>query len=157
MGLFDKFKEIISDNDDDDFDDYDDVTYSREPARDTEEGYSRFGREPKAEKPARKQKNDKVINLRQNAGGMQVILVKPEMFEEAKEIANNIVDGKVVALNLEAANRDVARRIVDFISGVIYATNGNIKKVANSTYVISPYNVPIEGDLISVESNSAYY
>ena len=61
-------------------------------------------------------------------------------------------------LNLEAANRDVARRLVDFISGVAYANKGQIKRVANSTFIITPYNVDVMGELIDdLENNGVFF
>ncbi len=61
-------------------------------------------------------------------------------------------------LNLESTNKDTARRLVDFLSGVAYANNGQIKRVANSTFIITPYNVDIMGDLLGeLESNGLYF
>ena len=76
---------------------------------------------------------------------LKVILVKPERYEEAIDIADSLGDKKTVVLNLEAAPKDVARRLVDFLSGVAYAHNGNVQKIANSTFLITPYNVDISG------------
>ena len=85
---------------------------------------------------------------------LQVVLVKPEKFDDASSIANHLRDKRTVVLNLESANKDIARRLVDFLSGVAYALEGKIKKVAVSTYIITPYNVDIIGDLIDeLESN----
>ena len=65
---------------------------------------------------------------------------------------------RTVVMNLEATNKDVARRLVDFLSGVAYAGEGKIKRVANSTYIITPYHVDIEGDLINeLENNGLYF
>ena len=61
-------------------------------------------------------------------------------------------------LNLESTNRDIARRVLDFLAGVAYAQEGKIKKVAISTYIITPYNVDILGDLIDeLENNGLYF
>ena len=87
-----------------------------------------------------------------------VVLVKPDRFENAAEIADHLKDKRTVVLNLEQTNKDVARRLVDFLSGVAYANEGKIKKVANSTYIITPYNVDIMGDLIDeLESSGMYF
>ena len=90
---------------------------------------------------------DNVVNINTTTQ-LQVVLVKPEKFEDASNIANHLRDKRTVVLNLESANKDVARRLVDFLSGVAYALEGKIKKVAISTYIITPYNVDIIGDLI---------
>ena len=89
---------------------------------------------------------------------LAVVLVKPDRFENAAEIADHLKDKRTVVLNLEQTNKDIARRLVDFLSGVAYANEGKIKKVANSTYIITPYNVDIMGDLIDeLESSGMYF
>ena len=62
-----------------------------------------------------------------------------------------------MVLNLESTNRDIARRLLDFLSGVAYANNGQIKRVANSTYIITPYNVDVMGDLIDELENNGMF
>ena len=90
---------------------------------------------------------DKVVNINTTTQ-LQVVLVKPEKFQDASAIADHLRDKRTVVLNLESANKDVARRMVDFLSGAAYAQEGKIKKVAVATYIITPYNVDIIGDLI---------
>ncbi len=102
-------------------------------------------------------KNNKVVNINATTQ-LAVVLVKPDRFENAAEIADHLKEKRTVVLNLEQTNKDVARRLVDFLSGVAYANEGKIKKVANSTYIITPYNVDILGDLIDeLESNGLYF
>ena len=79
---------------------------------------------------------------------MQVVLVKPERFDDVKAIADHLNAGKTVVLNLEAANRDESRRIVDFLSGVAYANGGNMRKVAASTFIIVANNIDVMGELM---------
>ena len=89
---------------------------------------------------------------------LKVVLVKPERFENASEIADHLKDKRTVVLNLESTNKDIARRLIDFLSGVAYAGEGKIKKVAANTYIITPYHVDIEGDLIDeLENNGLYF
>ena len=88
---------------------------------------------------------------------MQVILVKPDRFDTVSEIADHLRDKKAVVLNLESTNKDVARRLVDFLSCVAYALDGKIKKVAISTYILTPFNVEIVGDLVEELENSGVY
>ena len=95
----------------------------------------------------RHDRSDKVVNINTTTQ-LAVVLVKPDRFEAAAEIADHLKDKRTVVLNLEQTNKDIARRLVDFLSGVAYANEGKIKKVANSTYIITPYNVDIMGDLI---------
>ncbi len=100
--------------------------------------------------------NDKVVNINATTQ-LSVVLVKPEKFENAAEIADHLREKRTVVLNLEQTNKDVARRLVDFLSGVTYAQDGKIKKVANSTFIITPYNVDILGDLIDELENNGLY
>jgi cell division inhibitor SepF len=102
-------------------------------------------------------RNNKVVNINATTQ-LAVVLVKPERFENAAEIADHLKEKRTVVINLESTNKDIARRLIDFLSGVAYAIEGKIKKVANSTYIITPYNVDIMGDLIDeLESNGLYF
>ena len=100
--------------------------------------------------------NNKVVNIHATTQ-LAVVLVKPDRFENAAEIADHLKDKRTVVLNLKQTNKDVARRLVDFLSGVAYANEGKIKRVANSTYIITPYNVDILGDLIDELENNGLY
>lgn len=100
--------------------------------------------------------NNKVVNIHATTQ-LAVVLVKPDRFENAAEIADHLKDKRTVVLNLEQTNKDVARRLVDFLSGVAYANEGKIKRVANSTYIITPYNVDILGDLLDELENNGLY
>ena len=102
-------------------------------------------------------RNNKVVNIHATTQ-LKVVLVKPERFENASEIADHLKDKRTVVINLESTNKDIARRLIDFLSGVAYAGEGKIKKVAANTYIITPYQVDIEGDLIDeLENNGLYF
>ena len=102
-------------------------------------------------------KGNKVVNIHATAQ-LQVVLVKPERYDDASSVADHLNAKRTVVLNLESANKDVARRILDFLSGVAYANDGQIKKVANCTFIITPYNVGIMGDLLDeLENNGLYF
>ena len=96
-----------------------------------------------------------VVNL--HGSNLQVILVKPESYEAVSEIADHLRNKCAVVLNLESTNSDTARRLVDFLSGCAYALEGNIKKVATSTYILGPYNVDGVGNLMEELENSGVY
>ena len=99
----------------------------------------------------------KVVNIHATTQ-LKVVLVKPERFENASEIADHLKDKRTVVLNLESTNKEVARRLIDFLSGVTYGVEGKIKKVSANTYIITPYNVDFEGDLIDeLENNGLYF
>lgn len=92
------------------------------------------------------------------AGPLQVVLVKPEHFEDAPAIADHINAKRTVVLNLESTTKELARRLIDFLSGATYANHGQTKRVANSTFIITPYNVDIMGDLLDeLESNGVFF
>ena len=102
-------------------------------------------------------RRNKVVNIHATTQ-LKGVLVKPERFENASEIADHLKDKRTVVINLESTNKDIARRLIDFLSGVAYAGEGKIKKVAANTYIITPYHVDIEGDLIDeLENNGLYF
>ena len=103
--------------------------------------------EDEPEEGAAPKRNGKVVNIHATTQ-LKVVLVKPEHFEDASTIADHLNNKRTVVLNLESTNKEVSRRLVDFLSGVAYANNGQIKRVANSTFIITPYNVDIMGDLL---------
>ena len=154
MSLMDEFKKIIHPYDDEDDD------YEEDVGRDSEPTYFE-PREPREssrrkEVPAEERRN-KVVNIHATTQ-LKVVLVKPERFENASEIADHLRDKRTVVLNLEKTQKDVARRLLDFLSGVAYAGEGKIKKIAISTYLITPYNVDVVGDLVEeLENNGMYF
>ena len=100
---------------------------------------------------------DKVVNINTTTQ-LQVVLVKPERFEDASTIADQLNAKRTVVLNLESTGKEVSRRLIDFLSGVAYANNDQIKRVATSTFIITPYNVDIMGDLIDeLENNGVFF
>ena len=117
-----------------------------------------IGMDEETEEPAEgTSKKNKVVNIHATTQ-LKVVLVKPERFEDASTIADHLNNKRTVVLNLESTNKEVSRRLVDFLSGVAYANNGQIKRVANSTFIITPYNVDIMGDLLDeLENNGAFY
>ena len=116
-----------------------------------------LGADDETEEPAEGAKKNKVVNIHATTQ-LKVVLVKPERFEDASTIADHLNNKRTVVLNLESTNKEVSRRLVDFLSGVAYANNGQIKRVANSTFIITPYNVDIMGDLLDeLENNGAFY
>ena len=155
MGLFDEIKKLTRPYDDDE-EEFEGFT-AKEPeqlpitpktpaqARNTYAGFEE------------KRDSNKVVNIHATTQ-LKVVLVKPERFENAAEIADHLREKRTVVLNLEQTNTDIARRLIDFLSGVAYAQEGKIKKVAVNTYIITPYNVDLMGDLIDeLENNGLYF
>lgn len=77
---------------------------------------------------------------------MKVVVMQPESFEEARDITNHLKSRKPIVINLESVDKNVARRIVDFLSGAVYALDGDIQKVSNGIFLIAPNNVGILGE-----------
>lgn len=163
MGFIDDLKRLArpyeDEEDEDEFDDFEPVSRAdRSPRADRKEksvvradsAGGLFAADPD-------RRGNKVVNIHTTTQ-LQVVLVKPERFENASEIADHLREKRTVVLNLESTNKEVARRLLDFLSGVAYANEGKIKKVAISTYIITPYNVDILGDLIDeLENNGLYF
>ena len=145
MSILDELKKWTHPYEDED-EEYDDF---EEPSRTTGAFEDR--------KTRTEDRRNKVVNIHATTQ-LKVVLVKPERFENASEIADHLKDKRTVVLNLESTNKDIARRLIDFLSGVAYAGEGKIKKVAANTYIITPYHVDIEGDLIDeLENNGLYF
>ena len=150
MGMKDFFKKMVNLPSEDE---YEDDYYEEEPSffdeDDADDNEISSSSKPKKESLpffSSSKSNAKVVNMPSSA--VQVVLVKPTRFEDAPSIAGHLNQRKTVVLNLEAANRETSRRLIDFLSGTAYATRGSIKKVANSTYIITPANVDVLGELI---------
>jgi len=154
MGIFDKVKDLWNSSsaradDDDYYDDYyDDDDYEEQV------DYSRQKRRTSSSSSS----DDKVVSIHATAK-LQVVIVKPERFEEVAEIADNLIEKRTVVLNLEQAQKDISRRIVDFLSGAAYAHDGQLKRIANNTYIITPFNVGLIGTdvLGELENNGEYF
>ena len=153
MGFLDELKHLSRPYEDED-DDYEEDDFAPvTPVRETTS--SRGGRGSRDDDQDRR--SNKVVNIHTTTQ-LQVVLVNPSRFENASEIADHLRDKRTVVLNLEQTDKNIARRLIDFLSGVAYANEGTIKKVALSTYIITPYNVEILGDLIDeLENNGLYF
>jgi cell division inhibitor SepF len=104
-----------------------------------------------------KRDTGKVVNIHATAQ-LQVVLVQPESFENVTDIAEHLRERHTVVLNLENSSKEATRRLLDFLSGFAYAQEGKVNKVAVSTYIITPYNVSLMGDLIDeLENNGLYF
>jgi len=143
MGLFESIKNILSVPDEDDYEEELEVEEKPEPTR------TATSSEPA---PQRKSEprivggKSKTVSFQQSQ--MQVVLVKPERYDDVTSIADHMNDRKTIVLNLEAADKDLSRRIVDFLSGATYANHGNMRKVSKGTFLIVPNGVDMMGDIM---------
>ena len=85
----------------------------------------------------------------QTAGGMEVCVIKPTSFDESREITETLLANRTVVLNVEGLDVDIAQRIIDFASGSCFAINGNLQKISNYIFIITPESVDISGDFQS--------
>ncbi len=115
-----------------------------------------YDAEPAKPLGRRSDNRSKVVNIAATTQ-MQVVLAKPERFDTVSEIADHLRNKHAVVLNLEGTSKDVARRLVDFLSGCAYALDGKMKRIAVSTYLVTPYNVDIVGDLVEELENNGVY
>ena len=141
MGIFDSIKNIMSIPSEEE--DFDEVVEVEEPVK-----------KPVFEQAPQKRETQprilgggksKSVNL--NLNQMHVVIFKPESFTDVTAIADELNDKKTVVLNLESCEREVSRRIIDFLGGVAYANNGNVRKVAVSTFIIVPSDVGVSGQV----------
>ena len=166
MGFLDEIKRLArpyeDEEDEEEFDDYEPVSRSERMDRTGGERLER--RAAKSQEATgtlypveNERRSNKVVNIHTTTQ-LQVVLVKPERFDDASTIADQLNAKRTVVLNLESTNKQVSRRLIDFLSGVAYANNGQIKRVATSTFIITPYNVDIMGDLIDeLENNGVFF
>ncbi len=149
MGFMDKIKNLVNSPEEEDYEDLEQET--------TAPNKSDYDSMLNSSAPVQGEKRNKVVNIHATTQ-LQVVLVKPDTFADATSIADHLNNKRTVVLNLESTNREVSRRLVDFLSGVAYANNGQLKRVANSTFIITPFNVDIMGDLLLDElENSGLY
>ena len=169
-GFVDKFKRMWDAPDDEyEYNEYDDITDDagtdeerssrRSSSSSSSSSSSRYDDFDDLSAGRETRRSNKVVNISATAK-LSVALFKPERFgEETRNIADELIKTHTVVLNLENTNKDMARRIIDFLSGVAYANRGKIKKVATSTFIIIPNNVDLTGDdlLDELEHSGVYF
>ncbi len=145
MGLMDRIKKVTGTDTDTYNDDYD--------------YYNEFGAEDEAGEPEDLQNTIPGMNMNAGVGmsglsamnggislsgaALELKVVKPQHFESVPQIADHLLNKRTVVLNLENTNKETARRLIDFLSGVAYSIDGSLKKIASNAYVITPSNVDV--------------
>ena len=143
MGIINWIKEFFGIGNNDDYDgkdedvlqDYDNVVPRDKRSKQNEDAHK---------------KDNKIVNINATTQ-LEVVLVKPEAYADGSIVADHLINRRTVVLNLESTNKEVSRRLLDFLSGVAYAIDGQIKRVANSTFIITPFNVDLMGDILLEE------
>ena len=167
MGVLDNFLNIMKlDDGEDDFDDddfFDDDEYEDEyeekpkrsffhrPKKEVERETEEYEEEDHGSAKAKSSfSNNKVTPMRQPARrtvNMEVCVIKPTSVEDSREITETLLSGRTVILNLEGLDLEIAQRIIDFTSGATFAISGNLQKISNYIFLVTPTNVDISGDL----------
>ena len=142
MGVFDKIKGMVNpegmdDNYDDDYI-YDDVEEN--------DGYNDYQASSQNAGYQQPQQPQRSANMSLNSSALELKVVRPERFDSVNQIADHLLNRRTVVLNLEATNKETARRLIDFLSGVAYSIDGSLKRVAANTFVITPNNVDVSGE-----------
>ena len=169
MGVFDKFLNIMKLDDDDEYDEFDeyeddDDEYEEEaPKRSLfkkkEKEYD-YDLEDEIVKETSKAVSKPVpkispINKRRSGGtGMEVCVIKPTTFEDSREITETLLSGRAVVLNFEGLDVDLAQRIIDYTCGSCVAIDGNLRKISNYIFIVTPKSVDISGDLQDLLSDA---
>ena len=167
MGVLDKFLDVMKLNDDE-FDDEDffDEEFEEEDFEEEKPKRSLFGGKRKkaveeddfeevSDLPAKSSRN-KVTPMRQPKRGqaMEVCVINPNSIEDAREITEKLLGGSAVVLNLEGLDLEIAQRIIDFTSGATYAIDGNLQKISNYIFLVTPTFIAISGDMQDLLSTS---
>lgn len=130
MGFMDKFKNMVN------------------PEENYEENYEEYGYEGEEYESVEQNapQANQTFGSASTGSALELKVIRPERFETVTQIADHLINNRTVVLNLEATNKETARRMIDFLSGVAYSIEGNLKKVANNTFVITPGNVAVSGE-----------
>lgn len=172
MGLLDGILDYIRVNDDDEdyeYDDYEDVksepiVNNTKRAETAERHSSRRSRVQEDDEPqqefskrertvSRPERNSKVVPMRSAARGLEVCIVKPTSFEDSQQVCEILLEGRACVVNLEGFDADDAQRIMDFISGCIFAINGKLHRISKYIFIFAPDNVDISGDYLDLLPN----
>lgn len=158
MGMLDKFLDVMRLNsDDDDFydDDYEDDYEEETPRKRGRKADTSIDDTEEEEKKIRPIKSSsKVVtpmrSPKKSGTGMEVCVIKPITVEDAREITETLLLDRTVVLNVEGLDVDIAQRIIDFTSGSCFAINGNLQKISNYIFIITPPSVDVSGDFANI-------
>ena len=97
--------------------------------------------------------NNKIVPIRTTSRGMEVCIMKPTSFEDSQDICDMLLTGRAAVVNLEGFDPDEAQRVMDFISGCVYAINGKLHQISKYIFIFSPDNIDISGDYLELASD----
>ena len=169
MSFWDNVKKFAQPYDDEDYDDYDEeLDEFEEPAQEPAPRTRRpspfattaapaapaAAAAPAAPAASTPSFGGQVLNM---AGKQEVVLFHAKTFDDAAKAADELRKRKAVILNMENVDKSLTRRVVDFLSGAVYALDGRVKKVAQSTYLFCPHNMDVTGDLENIKAEAESY
>ena len=160
MSFWDNVKKFAQPYDDEDYDDYDEeLDEYEEPVSEAAPRTRRpspFATTATSAAPAATPSfGGQVLNM--NSGKQEVVLFHAKTFDDAAKAADELCKRKAVILNMENVDKALTRRVVDFLSGAVYALDGRVKKVAQSTYLFCPHNMDVTGDLENIKAEAESY
>ena len=180
MSFWDHVKKFAQPYADDDYDDYDeDDDYLDDYEEPAETPARRSPRRAPAPAPAAEEEEDdygfspmtpsapvasapstgfngQVLNM-SSSNKQEVVLFRPGSFNDTSKAADDLRNRKAVIVNMENVDKAMARRVVDFLSGCVYALDGDVKKIAQSAYLFCPHNMDIVGDLETLQAEVESY
>ena len=170
MSFWDNIKKFAQPYADEDYDDYEDEdTYEEAPQEtaprgrrpspfDTVANTSTYTAPASTATTAASSSSysGQVMNMGGVSGKQEVVLFHAKAFDDAARAADELRRKKAVILNMENMDKALTRRVVDFLSGSVYALDGSVKKVAQSTYLFCPHNMDVVGDLESLQNEASY-
>ena len=155
MSFWDKVKDFTRPYADEEYDDYEDEmdTFEEEveeaPRARRSSPFATAAKEEEPAAPASSSFSGQVLNM--NAGKQEVVLFHAKNFDDAAKAADELRKRKAIILNMENVDKALTRRVVDFLSGAVYALDGSVKKIAQSTYLFCPHNMAVVGDLEHIQ------
>ena len=162
MSFWDNVKKFAQPYSDDEYEEYEDEMDQFEEEEDVQQPTPRSRRTSPfatatqdtapAAAPASSGFGGQVLNM--NSGKQEVVLFHAKTFDDAAKAADELRKKKAIILNMENVDKSLTRRVVDFLSGSVYALDGRVKKVAQSTYLFCPHNMDVIGDLESLQAES---
>ena len=170
MSFWDNVKKFAQPYADEDYDDYDeemdeyeDEVAEAAPRTRRTSPFATGKQEPIAERPAAPAPSTtastgfggQVLNM--SSGKQEVVLFHAKAFDDAAKAADELRNRRAVILNMENVDKALTRRVVDFLSGCVYALDGQVKKIAQSTYLFCPHSMDIVGDLETLRAEAESY
>ena len=170
MSFWDNVKKFAQPYEDEDYDDYDEeLDDYEEPAQEPAPRTRRpspfaststaapaaSASAPAAAPAAAPSFGGQVLNM--NSGKQEVVLFHAKTFDDAAKAVDELCKRKAIILNMENVDKALTRRVVDFLSGAVYALDGHVKKVAQSTYLFCPHNMDVTGDLENIKAETESY